>query len=84
MAKGKDISMRQLRYFVAAADAGQFSQAALKVHVSQSAITAAVLQLEETLGVSLFERLPYGVALTAEGTSSRSMPGISSIPCRMP
>src|SRR5690606_34869561 len=31
------------------------------------AITAAVLQLEETLGVSLFERLPYGVALTAEG-----------------
>lgn len=67
MAKGKDISMRQLRYLVAAADAGQFSQAALKVHVSQSAITAAVLQLEETLGVSLFERLPYGVALTAEG-----------------
>ncbi|WP_028628890.1 LysR substrate-binding domain-containing protein [Metapseudomonas resinovorans] len=67
MAKGKDISMRQLRYFVAAADAGQFSQAALKVHVSQSAITAAVLQLEESLGVSLFERLPYGVALTAEG-----------------
>ncbi|OHC47376.1 MAG: LysR family transcriptional regulator, partial [Pseudomonadales bacterium RIFCSPLOWO2_02_FULL_63_210] len=67
MAKGKDISMRQLRYFVAAADAGQFSQAALKVHVSQSAITAAVLQLEQALGVSLFERLPYGVALTAEG-----------------
>ncbi len=67
MARAKDISMRQLRYFVAAADAGQFSQAAFKVHVSQSAITAAVLQLEETLGVALFERLPYGVALTAEG-----------------
>ncbi|MBD1552575.1 LysR family transcriptional regulator [Pseudomonas typographi] len=67
MATPKDISMRQLRYFVAAADAGQFSQAALKVHVSQSAITAAVLQLEEALGVSLFDRLPYGVALTAEG-----------------
>ncbi|MNZ80459.1 HTH-type transcriptional regulator CysL [compost metagenome] len=67
MARAKDISMRQLRYFVAAADAGQFSQAALKVHVSQSAITAAVLQLEETLGVALFERRPYGVALTAEG-----------------
>jgi DNA-binding transcriptional LysR family regulator len=67
MIKGKDISMRQLRYFVAAADAGQFSQAAIKVHVSQSAITAAVSQLEDTLGVSLFERLPYGVTLTAEG-----------------
>ncbi|TDV72592.1 LysR family transcriptional regulator [Pseudomonas sp. LP_7_YM] len=67
MAKGNDISLRQLRYFVAAADAGQFSQAALRVHVSQSAVTAAVLQLEEVLGASLFDRLPYGVALTAEG-----------------
>lgn len=67
MAKGNDISLRQLRYFVAAADAGQFSQAAIKAHVSQSAITAAVSQLEEALGVSLFDRLPYGVALTAEG-----------------
>ncbi|EOG3620408.1 LysR family transcriptional regulator [Pseudomonas putida] len=67
MIKGKDISMRHLRYFVAAADAGQFSQAALKVHVSQSAITAAVLHLEESMGVSLFDRLPHGVTLTAEG-----------------
>ncbi|MFV0926601.1 LysR family transcriptional regulator [Pseudomonas sp. 1239] len=67
MTRVKDVSMRQLRYFVAAADAGQFSQAALKVHVSQSAITAAVLHLEHTLGVSLFERLPHGVTLTAEG-----------------
>lgn len=67
MTKGKDISMRQLRYFVAAADSGQFSQAALQVHVSQSAITAAVLHLEVTMGVSLFERLPHGVVLTAEG-----------------
>lgn len=67
MARHEDISMRQLRYFAAAADAGQFSRAALKVHVSQSAITTAVLQLEELLGVKLFERLPHGVTLTAEG-----------------
>lgn len=62
-----DISMRQLRYFAAAAESGQFSQAALAVHVSQSAVTAAVSQLEEMLGVRLFERLPHGVRLTAEG-----------------
>lgn len=67
MAMRTDISMRQLRYFAAAAETGQFSQAAKKVHVSQSAITAAVSQLEEMLGVRLFERLPYGVTLTAEG-----------------
>jgi len=67
MATKSDISMRQLRYLVAAAEHGQFSQAALKVHVSQSAITTAVSQLETLLGVQLFERLPHGVQLTAEG-----------------
>lgn len=59
--------MKQLRYFVAAGDARQFSLAATKVNVSQSAVTAAVHQLEEHMGVQLFERKPNGVALTAEG-----------------
>ncbi|WP_449433554.1 LysR family transcriptional regulator [Pseudomonas putida] len=67
MSGRNDISMRQLRYFVAAAEQGQFSQAALQVHVSQSAITTAVSQLEAILAVRLFERRPHGVQLTAEG-----------------
>lgn len=62
-----DITLRQLRYFVAAAESGQFSMAATNEHVSQSAITNAVLTLEETLGTRLFERLPHGVELTLEG-----------------
>jgi DNA-binding transcriptional LysR family regulator len=62
-----DFTLRQLRYFAAAAETGQFSQAATNNHVSQSAITTAIGQLEVTLGVSLFERLPYGVRLTLEG-----------------
>lgn len=65
----KDVTLRQLKYFVAAAETGQFSMAATTAHVTQSAITNAVLLLEETLGVKLFERLPHGVALTAEGHS---------------
>ncbi|RKF47121.1 LysR family transcriptional regulator [Paraburkholderia fungorum] len=63
----KDITLRQMRYFVAAAQSGQFSMAATVEHVSQSAITNAVLALEETLGTRLFERLPQGVALTPDG-----------------
>jgi DNA-binding transcriptional LysR family regulator len=63
----KDVTLRQLRYFLAAAETGQFSMAATQEHVSQSAITNAVLLLEETLGVRLFERLPHGVTLTGEG-----------------
>lgn len=67
MPNARDLTLRQLRYFAAAAETGQFSQAALSNHVSQSAITTAIGQLESNLGVSLFERLPYGVRLTLEG-----------------
>ncbi|GAA7766770.1 LysR family transcriptional regulator [Helicobacter pylori] len=63
----REVTLRQFRYFRAAAETGQFSMAATAEHVSQSAITNAVLMLEQQLGVRLFERLPHGVALTAEG-----------------
>jgi DNA-binding transcriptional LysR family regulator len=62
-----DLTLRQLRYFVAAAQTGQFSMAAVNEHVSQSAITNAVLALESGLGTRLFERLPQGVTLTPDG-----------------
>ncbi|MNQ16532.1 HTH-type transcriptional regulator GltC [compost metagenome] len=63
----REITIRQLRYFRAAAETEQFSMAAANEHISQSAITTAIGQLEKNLGVSLFERLPYGVRLTLEG-----------------
>ena len=62
-----DVTLRQLRYFVAAAETGQFSMAASKCYVSQSAITNAILSLEERLQDTLFTRKPHGVELTAEG-----------------
>ena len=61
------LSIRQVRYFVAAADYGQISQAAIELNVSQSAVTAAIKQLEASLGERLFIRSANGVALTAEG-----------------
>jgi len=67
MPNARDFTLRQLRYVAAAAETSQFSQAATNNHVSQSAITTAIGQLEIALGVSLFERLPYGVRLTLEG-----------------
>lgn len=63
----KDVTLRQLRYFVAAARAGQFSMAAISEHVSQSAITNAVIALEQARGTRLFERGAHGVTLTADG-----------------
>lgn len=61
------LTLRQLRYFVAAAEAGQISLAAIEMNISQSAVTAAVQGLEAELGVRLFTRHTHGVALTTEG-----------------
>lgn len=60
-------SFRQARYFVATAQAGQVSRAAVELNISQSAVTAALQQLEALLGVTLFERRSDGVTLTQEG-----------------
>ena len=62
------ITLRQIRYFLAAAETGQFSAAADQVHVTQTAITAAIKELEGILGVDLFERHhASGVSLTTDG-----------------
>lgn len=61
------LSLKQVRYFIATADANQVSQAAIELNVSQSAVTAAIKQLEAGLQVELFRRQSSGMALTAEG-----------------
>lgn len=62
-----DPSIRQIRYFIAVANSGQISRAAMELNVSQSAVTTAVKQLEEIVGVALFQRHSAGVGLTYEG-----------------
>lgn len=62
------VSLKQIRYFIAAADSGQISHAAVELNVSQSAVTGAIQQLESVLGVRLFDRHPNGVTLTPEGS----------------
>ncbi|WP_315834028.1 LysR family transcriptional regulator [Bradyrhizobium prioriisuperbiae] len=61
------ISFRQIRYFVATAEQGQITQAAIALAVSQSAITTAIKDLEATVGVDLFVRSPQGMELTEAG-----------------
>ena len=62
-------TLRQLRYFVAAAEAGSVSGAAQALSISQSAMTEAVQALEADLGVALFARHPRGIAITRQGRS---------------
>ena len=61
------LGLRQLRYFIAIADAGVLSRAAETLNVAQSALSHHVAALETDLGVKLLERRPRGIALTAAG-----------------
>jgi DNA-binding transcriptional LysR family regulator len=61
------MELRHLRYFVAAAEAENVSRAALKVHVSQPALSRQIRDLEEELGFALFERSAKAVRLTEAG-----------------
>lgn len=60
-------TLRQLESFVAVAELLSFRRAAERVHVSQPALSAQIAQLEEQLGVGLFERDRRKVMLTAAG-----------------
>ncbi|WNG45020.1 LysR family transcriptional regulator [Archangium minus] len=62
-----DISLRQLEYLVAVADTLGFRRAAERCHVSQPALSAQIQQLEEVLGVKVFERDKRRVMLTEAG-----------------
>src|SRR3954449_6054409 len=59
--------IRQLRYFVAVAERGSVSQAAVELHLSQSALSETLRKLEVELGVELLERSSRGVRPTAAG-----------------
>lgn len=61
--------MRQLEYFVAVAHERSFTLAARRLHVVQSAVSAAIAALEKDLKVTLFERSAQRVVLTEAGTA---------------
>lgn len=61
------LNLRELHAFQAVADAGSLGKAAQALHVTQPALSRIVRRLEEQLGVALFERHQYGVALTDYG-----------------
>ncbi|NCB32429.1 MAG: LysR family transcriptional regulator [Erysipelotrichia bacterium] len=61
------MDLRQLEYFRAVAETGSISEAARKLHLSQPPVSVQMKQLEQELGVSLFERGSRNIILTEAG-----------------
>ena len=61
------MEIRQLRAFVAIAESGTFTAGALRVHVTQAAISMQIRQLENEIGARVFVRAPRHVILTEAG-----------------
>jgi len=57
----------RFRYLITAAENGSFRRAAEVLRVQQSSVSRAIRQLEDELGVSLFERRSTGAHLTDAG-----------------
>jgi len=62
-----NLNLSQISTFVAVAEAGSFRSAADQLCISPPAVSARIQQLEQALGVRLFNRTTRSVSLTAEG-----------------
>ena len=65
----RHLKLRELRVLLAVAEQGSFRKAGRLLHLTQPAVTAAIAELESTLGVALFDRTARGVTPTAHGES---------------
>lgn len=61
------MELNHLKVFFEVAKIGRFTEAARRLHISQSALSRSVALLEESEGVKLFDRTKRGVTLTAVG-----------------
>lgn len=73
------LDLKRLRYFMAVADAGNFSRAAERLGMAQSHLSRQIMRLENDLGHRLFVRRPRSVELTDAGLMLRQEASFISV-----
>ena len=61
------MNMNQIKYVLAAADSASMREAAAKLYISQPALSVSIRDMEEELGIVIFDRSSKGISLTDEG-----------------
>lgn len=61
------MTLSQLRYAIAVANANSMNRAARQLFISQPSLSAAVKDLEDEIGIKIFKRSNRGVSVTPEG-----------------
>ncbi|HSW19846.1 MAG TPA: LysR substrate-binding domain-containing protein [Ramlibacter sp.] len=69
------MELRHVRYFEAVAETLNFTRAAERLHVTQSTVSHQIKQMEDELGVALFDRVGKKVRITEAGETLRSYMG---------
>jgi len=62
------MELRQIRYFLKAKELLNFTEAASQLYISQSTLSQQIRQLEEELGIPLFNRIGKRIVLTEAGS----------------
>ncbi|MBQ9030391.1 MAG: LysR family transcriptional regulator [Parasporobacterium sp.] len=61
------MTLQQIRYAIAIADTGSFNKAAESLYISQPSLSESMKDLEQELGITLFNRTARGITLTNDG-----------------
>ena len=61
------LDLKQLKYFIVCAETGSISEAARLLYTTQPSVSKAIKALENDMGIVLFDRMPRGIVLTAQG-----------------
>src|SRR4029078_602834 len=79
---GRRVRLRDLHIVLAVAESGSMAKASIRLSISHPVVSKAISELEQTLGVSLFDRSAQGVVPTPYGRALRDAPVIVSAEMR--